>query len=121
MSRVVHFEVPADDVARAQAFYGKAFGWQFQAWDGPMDYTFAITGTEGRGIDGAIIPRQAPGTGTVNTIDVPSLDRAIQAVEKAGGRIAVPKMAIPGIGWLAYGLDTEGNMFGMMEGDEKAR
>ena len=30
-------------------------------------------------------------------------------------------MAIPGIGWLAYCLDTEGNTFGVMEADEKAK
>lgn len=121
MPRVVHFEIPADDVSRAQNFYANTFGWIFQKWEGPMDYLFAMTGKENRGIDGAIIPRQAPGVGTVNTIDVPSVDEAVTDVENNGGRVAVPKMAIPGVGWLAYCLDTEGNMFGMMQADDKAR
>jgi len=38
----------------------------------------------------------------------------------AGGSIAVPKMPIPTMGWLAYCKDTEGNLFGMMQMDAKA-
>jgi predicted enzyme related to lactoylglutathione lyase len=29
--RIVHFEIPADDPARAIAFYQSAFGWSFDA------------------------------------------------------------------------------------------
>jgi predicted enzyme related to lactoylglutathione lyase len=56
----------------------------------------------------------------VNTVDVPSCDEAVGRVEGAGGKVAVPKMAIPGVGWLAYCTDTEGNTFGVMQADEKA-
>jgi predicted enzyme related to lactoylglutathione lyase len=34
--------------------------------------------------------------------------------------MAVPKMPIPGIGWLAYVKDTEGNLVGVMENDPSA-
>ena len=44
----------------------------------------------------------------------------MRKIETAGGRVAVPKMAIPGMGWLAYCTDTEGNTFGVMQADEKA-
>ena len=121
MPRVVHFEIPADDLGRAQRFYGDVFGWQFQKWDGPMEYVLATTGKDGRGIDGGLLRRQAPGAGTVNTIDVPSVDEYVSRIEAKGGKVAVPKMSIPGVGWLAYALDTEGNMFGIMQADEKAR
>ncbi len=30
-------------------------------------------------------------------------------------------MAVPGIGWLAYCIDTEGNTFGVLQADEAAR
>ncbi len=43
------------------------------------------------------------------------------AVEAAGGKLQVPKMAIPGIGWLAYYFDTEGNPLGMMQADSPAK
>jgi predicted enzyme related to lactoylglutathione lyase len=38
----------------------------------------------------------------------------------AGGVVAVPKMPIPTMGWLAYCKDTEGNLFGMMQMDANA-
>ena len=38
MSRVVHFEISADQPDRAIRFYQNVFGWQFTKWDGPMPY-----------------------------------------------------------------------------------
>jgi predicted enzyme related to lactoylglutathione lyase len=32
-----------------------------------------------------------------------------------GGKIVVPKMEIPGLGWWALALDPEGNHFGLLE------
>jgi hypothetical protein len=54
-------------------------------------------------------------------LDVPDLDGYVARVEHAGGLIVVPKMAMPGVGWLAYAQDTEGNIFGMMQRDSQAR
>jgi uncharacterized protein len=118
--RPMHFEIPADQPERAREFYQKVFGWQFQKWDGPMPYWLVQTGADGPGIDGGLHPRAHPGQGTVNTIDVPSCDDYLRKVEAAGGRTAVPKMAIPGMGWLAYCTDPEGNTFGIMQADESA-
>ena len=36
-------------------------------------------------------------------------------------QVALPKMPIPGVGWLAYMKDTEGNVFGMMQADANAK
>ena len=120
MPRPMHFEIPADQPDRAIQFYQKLFGWKFQKWDGPMAYWLVSTGEGDRGIDGGLHPRAFPGQGPVNTIDVPSCDAYLRRIESAGGRIAVPKMAIPGMGWLAYCTDPEGNTFGVMEPDERA-
>lgn len=120
-SRVIHFEVPADDPERAAKFYETVLGWRFQKWEGPMEYWLVYTGDKSTpGIDGGMMKRPHPGYGTVNTVDVPSLDDAVAAVEQNGGKTAVPKMPIPGVGWLAYCLDTEGNLFGMMQADPSA-
>lgn len=121
MSRVIHFEIPADDPARAAAFYEKVLGWKFQKWEGPMEYWLVQTGSEGPGIDGGMMKRQHPGQGPVNTVGVASVDDAVRSITANGGAIAVPKMAIPGVGWLAYATDPEGNMFGVMQPDESAR
>jgi len=121
MSRPIHFEIPADNPERASAFYQDVFGWQFRKWDGPMTYWLITTGKEGEcGIDGGMMPRQAPGTSTVNTIGVESLDASLETIEAKGGKTVVPKMPVPGVGWLAYCVDTEGNTFGVLQADETA-
>ena len=121
MPRVVHFEIPADDPDRVVDFYEKTFGWKIQKWDGPVDYWLVTTGEGGEpGIDGAIMKRREFAQATVNTINVPSADEFIDKVVANGGEVAVPRMSVPGIGYMAYLRDPEGNLFGIMEADESA-
>jgi uncharacterized protein len=119
MNRIVHFELPADNPERAVEFYKKSFGWQIQKWPGPQDYWLVTTGDPG--INGGILRRQHPGAGTCNTVRVPSVDDAVATVTKNGGKVAVAKMPIPGVGYLAYCTDTEGNVFGVMQPDANAK
>ncbi len=126
-NRPVHFEIHAGDPERAVAFYTAVFGWTFTKWEGPMPYWLIDTGT-GDGINGGLMPRQgaAPAEGQavnayVVTMDVANVDAAVAAVTGNGGAIALPKMPVPGIGWLAYGKDPEGNIFGMMQHDPEAK
>jgi predicted enzyme related to lactoylglutathione lyase len=126
MPRVVHFEIHAADPERAVNFYQTLFGWTFQKWEGPMDYWLIITGPDDqRGINGGLVRRQGEIDGQaviayVCTVDVTDLDASVQAATDNGGQIALPKMPIPGVGWLAYCKDTEGNIFGMMQNDPNA-
>lgn len=121
MSRPVHFEIPAENPQRAIAFYSSVFGWKFSKWDGPMDYWIISTGQAPEpGIDGGLMLRRDPNQPCVNTVGVVNVDDAIAAVLSHGGSIALPKMAVPGVGWLAYAKDTEGHIFGMMQADTSA-
>jgi len=127
VNRPTHFEIHAADPQRAVTFYTAVFGWNFQKWDGPVDYWFIRTG-EGPGIDGGMVRRMgaAPAEGQavnsfVNSVKVASCDGAVAAITANGGSIALPKMPIPGMGWLAYGKDTEGNLFGVMQDDPQAK
>ncbi|HYU74606.1 MAG TPA: VOC family protein [Ktedonobacteraceae bacterium] len=126
MPRVVHFEIHADDPQRAVAFYQDIFGWQINKWEGPEDYWLVTTGPDNEpGINGAILRRHGPVSGDaviayVCTIDVPSVDDVTAKITAHGGTIALPKMAVPQIGWLAYGKDTEGNIFGVLQSDPSA-
>ncbi len=89
-----------------------------------MDYWLISTGQEEEpGIDGGLAKKgDSPFEQAVtNTIDVPSVDAAIKKVKANGGAILMPKSAVPGVGWMAYFKDTEGNIFGMMESDESAK
>jgi predicted enzyme related to lactoylglutathione lyase len=125
MPRVIHFEIRADDPQRALKFYTGVFGWQVNQWQtprGPMDFWLLTTGQEPEpGIDGALVPRGTYPEPTVNTISVPSVDEFAAKIEAAGGQIVQPKMPIPTIGYYAVCKDTEGNTFGIMESDPKAR
>jgi predicted enzyme related to lactoylglutathione lyase len=122
MSRVVHFELPVDNLERAQKFYSDVFGWKITKWQGPMDYWMVTSGPDSQpGINGALTRRSEMNPATSNTIGVESVDKAIEAVTKAGGKILMPKSPIPGIGWFTYCADTEGNIFGLMQPDANAR
>jgi predicted enzyme related to lactoylglutathione lyase len=120
MARVVHFEINADDPERAAQFYTKVFGWKVEKWAGPLDYWLLMTGEGEPGIDGAVTKRGDPPETTVNTVDVPSVDKCVAKVKENGGAVIVPKMPVPGVGWLAYCKDTEGNTFGLMQADTNA-
>jgi predicted enzyme related to lactoylglutathione lyase len=128
MGRVIHFEIHAAQPARAIGFYEKMFGWKFNKW-GEVDYWLVSTGDPtARGIDGGLVPRRgdapaemAPVHGYVCTVDVDNLDAHVEKLASCGGSIALPRMPIPTIGWLAYGKDTEGNIFGMMQADPNAK
>jgi len=122
MSRIIHFEIPASDPERAATFYKKAFGWKIEKWPGPMDYWMVTTGSaEAPGINGGMLRKQAPTTVTTNTIGVESVDRAVAAVQSAGGKLVVPKTPIPTVGYFAYCEDPEGNLFGVMQEDKNAK
>lgn len=120
MARITHFEIPANDPEKLTAFYEKVFNWKFNKWGGPEDYWLAKTGEGEPGIDGAVMRRRHPEQPLVNSLTVANVDDSVAQVLANGGSIAVPKMAVPGIGWLAYCKDPEGTIFGMMQNDPKA-
>ena len=126
MPRPVHFEIHAGDPQRAIAFYRTVFGWKIEQWqDNP--YWVVETGDEGPGINGGLLPRRGPApapdnpvSASVLTVDVADVDATVRQVLDAGGDVALPKMPLPGMGWLAYCKDTEGNLFGVMAEDPSA-
>ena len=126
MNRVVHFEIHAENPERAIAFYTKCFEWKFTKWEGPMEYWIISTGDPKEpGIDGGLLRRHGVIDGQAViaypcTIQVANIDEMLKKVESAGGQIVLPKMPIPGVGWLFYAKDTEGNIFGLIQPDPGA-
>lgn len=121
MPRVVHFEISSDEPEKAIEFYKNIFGWEFQKWEGPMEYWLIMTGDKTQpGIDGGL-GRKSPDNLDNNVIDVDDVDEALKKVEANGGSIVRPKSAIPGVGWLAYFKDLDGNVFGLMKDDPDAK
>lgn len=124
MPRPIHFELLADNPERISQFYKNVFGWKIEKWDGPQEYWLCQTGEKDQpGIDGGIMRRPEGGqvSPTTNTLDVPNIDEYIDKIKKHGGSIVAPKMAVPGVGWMAYCKDTEGNIFGIMQMDSNAK
>jgi predicted enzyme related to lactoylglutathione lyase len=129
MGRPVHFEIHASYPAVLIDFYSSLFGWTFTKWEGG-EYWLIRTGPADRpGIDGGLLPRpgpKAPDMAGMNafvvTIDVEDIDAMIAKAQSggAGGVLCVPKMSVPGIGWLAYLKDPDRNIFGIMQFDANA-
>ena len=92
------------------------FGWEIQKWLGPQDYWSITTGKEGTpGINGGLMKRMIPSPTTVNSIAGPSVDDFVAKITENGGRVVAPKIAVPGVGDLAYCQDPEGNTFGIIQ------
>jgi uncharacterized protein len=131
MSRVVHFEIQADDIERAKAFYAAVFAWSFQDWGEATGsaYWGIVTGPDEQpGINGGLLQRPAPvpasGQGTngfVCTMAVGDYDATERRILDAGGQVTLPKMALTGMAWQGYYLDTEGNTFGIHQPDPEAK
>jgi predicted enzyme related to lactoylglutathione lyase len=127
-NRVVHFEIHAANPERVVTFYAGLFGWKIQRWEGPVDYWVVTTGPmEQPGINGGIVRRRGPApedgqavNSYVCTVQVESVDAAMQKIAFLGGTIVLPKMPVPGVGWLAYAKDPDGNIFGIMHPDPAA-
>jgi predicted enzyme related to lactoylglutathione lyase len=114
--RLVHFELPADDTARAREFWSSLFGWTYETWDGPVEYHQTQAGGEP---GGAIYPSQAGERGPIIYFDVDDIQASAKRVRKLGGDADDPG-SIPGVGWFARCRDTEGNPFSLFQTDESA-
>jgi predicted enzyme related to lactoylglutathione lyase len=124
MDKVLHFEIPTDDMGRASAFYRETFGWQLMDMsEQGTDYTIAMTvpvddqqqPTEPGAINGGMMKRSSRTPSPVITIGVASIDEALKKVEAGGGSVVAPREEIPGMGAYAYFKDSEGNTLGLWE------
>jgi len=116
----INFEIPADDLERAQAFYSGLFGWEIKEVPGRKDY-FSITSTSENSVGGGLIKRFRPQETTINYIDVPSIDEYSARVEALGGKIVVQKKPVRGSGYFTIFRDTENNTIGMWEENTDAQ
>ncbi len=116
----VHFEIPVDDVARAQAFYKKVFGWRYETYEAFEGYSGVLTSDEEGALNGGMMAREMPNQTLVFYINVDSLDATLDTLRDAGGEIVAEKMPVPGMGWMAHFRDPEGNVFGLWQEDPSA-
>ena len=132
MDKVQHFEIPADDLARARKFYEASFDWKTMDFPMPngMQYIGLHTGpVDAKGvpqepcfINGGMFKRGGPFVINAPTVAVvvADLDASLAKIKAAGGSIVMPKMDVAGMGWYAYVKDTEGNTIGIWQDVKKA-
>ncbi|HYY90910.1 MAG TPA: VOC family protein [Candidatus Dormibacteraeota bacterium] len=126
-SRVVHFEIPADNVERAKSFYKQAFGWDISQYPG-MEYHGIVTAETDQqtrmpkavgAINGGMTKRNNEVKSTVITVDVQDIDAALKSIEKLGGKTVQKKQPVADMGFTAYFKDPEGNVVGLWQSARK--
>ena len=128
MNRPVHFEIHASDPAKLSKFYAEVFGWQITHMPQFDYYLIDTGGNDGPGINGGFVKRMgpaapdgAPVNAFVCSLGVASVDEAFAKALAAGATVALPKMAIPGVGYQAYIRDPDDNIVGLHQADQNAR
>jgi uncharacterized protein len=120
MPTICHFEIPAEDQARARSFYEKLFDWKFQPFP-EMEYQGITTGPEGKSIGGGMMKRMHPNHTITVYLDVDDVTAYSEKIKKLGGQVIMEKQAVPGMGWFAVCMDTENNAFGLWQVDKSAK
>jgi hypothetical protein len=125
LDKVIFFEIPADNLARARKFYGTVFDWKMNEIPS-MHYTqvgtveadrLGVRGTpkEPGAINGGMVERSDSVKSPVIYISVENIDEAAATIEKNGGKVIQPKSPVGNFGFAAYFKDTEGNVVGLWQ------
>lgn len=123
VNRVVHFEIPYDDGARAQSFYSTVFGWDTFTPPGMEGYSIVTAGptdpakgpTEPGFINGGMLARDETFKSPNLVLDVDNIEKSLEQVEAAGGSTVSARQPVGDMGFCAYFHDTEGNLVGLWE------
>ena len=124
---IIQFEIHGSDPEKLIPFFEQLFGWRFTRWPGVDYWMIELNAERNPGINGGMIRRMgaapaanAPVSAFVCTVQVASVDDALAHAVSLGGEVALPKMAIPGVGWLGYIKDPDGNVLGVITPDANA-
>lgn len=114
------FEIPTAQLDQAQAFYENVLGRKMRRESmGPSEMAVFAYDPEADGAGGALLTGPSAlkpaAQGTLVYLDAsPSLDDALARVQKAGGKVALPRQALPpGMGFFAHITDLDGNRVGL--------
>ncbi len=111
-----HIEWSTTDLERTKNLLSSLFGWEFEPWG--EEYMVFRTP---QGVGGGIMKtdKVEPGSSPSVYVDVDSIEPYLEKATQLGAEIAVPKTPIENVGWFAHIKDQDGNIFGIVEGEEK--
>ncbi|MBI4438386.1 VOC family protein [Candidatus Woesearchaeota archaeon] len=123
MDKIVHFEIPAENMDRANKFYIETFGWEINKTPFMDDYRIVMTvpvdkkmmPTSPGAINGGMYRKQSPKDSTRVVIKVQSIEAYTKKIEKAGGKMLMKPAKVGDMGMYAMFTDTEGNTVGLWE------
>ncbi|PZO79089.1 MAG: VOC family protein [Mesorhizobium amorphae] len=112
----VWFEIPVTDFERAKTFYATLLGHPLADEEGGPNPMAAFPMGDKGSVSGHLYPGKpaAKGTGITIHLAVSNLEDAVARVAPAGGEVVSPVITIPA-GRFAYGLDPDGNSFGLFQ------
>lgn len=113
--KVVHFEIPTSDFKKSKEFYTKTFGWKMKTWGD--EYMVAMTTdvdknrmpSEVGGINGGFYRRKSKGQQPSFVVETDSIDKTLEKVKKAGGKVKRMRSPIGDMGFMAEFTDPDGN------------
>jgi len=125
LDKVIFFEIPVDNLARARRFYRTVFDWKMNEIP-EMHYTqvgtveadtLGVRGTpkEPGAINGGMLERRDSVKSPVIYISVKNIDEAAVTIEQSGGKVIQPRTPVGNFGFAAYFRDTEGNVVGLWQ------
>ena len=119
----VYFDLTAQDLASARAFFSNVLGWKFERFRLPTECC-RITAVlpQEPGIDGGIgALRDAPVAGSTPmnqvTVAVKGLSATLRKVEASGGKVLKQDARIPGVGVYATCAEPGGLLFSLLQPD----
>lgn len=121
MPKIVHFEISVDDMERAVAFYTKVLGWRIRKEHEENYWLIEDNPDSNQRITGGLVQRSCVDESTIIIFDVASLNDTTRKIAQAGGKILHHKISLPGVGYVQYCVDSEGNMFAILQCDESAQ
>ena len=120
MDKVTDFEIPVDNMKRAQKFLKSVFGWKFEDWDDiahvetvSMDKNWVPK--EKGAINGMLFKREKKTDQPRLVINVNSIAKYLDKVKKAKGKVVTPKQEAGEWGYWAEVMDPEGNIYELWE------
>lgn len=117
----MHYEIPAKNPEKLSKFYANVLGWKFSdSGMTGMKYWLIKTSAKTQLPSGGMYKKAAGDKGPRTYVEVKNIDSSTKKLQKNGGKVLVPKQAIPGMGWSVVAIDTEGNPLGLFQADRNA-